>query len=340
MKSRVTRQRHTKCENREGEPGDEDSGEEDDVLDLSGQQLEGLGVGFELKQTLVEIDLTHCGLKRIQNLGNLPSLRRLILRQNLVERIEGLEGLVSLEHLDLYDNQIKIIENIPHLPSLIVLDLSFNEIREIPHGQLTHAHLPGLHELYFVNNKIRQIQNIEELITLHTLELGSNRIRVIENLGSLTALEALWLGKNKITVLQGLEALTNLRKLSVQSNRLVQIDHGLVHHPLLEELYLSHNGLTTSLGLHTLPSLKILDLSSNQITKLEILEPLVNLEELWCNDNKLSSFPELDPQLLNKPRLSTVYFERNPISSDPRYRPKLLGIVPTLQQIDANMVVR
>jgi len=320
---------------------DEDSGEEeDDVLDLSGQQLEGLGLGFELKPTLVEIDLTHCGLKRIENLANLPSLRRLILRQNAIEHIEGLEGLVSLEHLDLYDNQIKAIENVPHLPNLIVLDLSFNEIREIPPGQLTHAHLPVIHELYFVNNKIRQIQNIEELVTLHILELGANRIRAIEHIDTLIALEALWLGKNKITAVQGLETLTNLRKLSVQSNRVVQIEQGLSQNPLLEELYLSHNGLTTSLGLHTLISLKILDLSSNQLTKLEALESLVNLEELWCNDNKLSSFPELDPQLLNKPRLSTVYFERNPVSSDPRYRPKLLGIVPTLQQIDANLVVR
>ena len=96
---------------------------------------------------------------------------------------------------------------------------------------------------------------------------------------------------------QNLEPCTLLRRLSLQSNRLTSLGSGLLQLTNLEELQLSHNGLKDTLGLHTLVclftrhcfcsrfacqvNLRVLDLGNNQIAKLEKLEPLTKLEELW-----------------------------------------------------------
>ena len=55
---------------------------------------------------------------------------------------------------------------------------------------------------------------------------------------------------------------------------------------------------------------------------------------LKFNDNKLDNWKDLD-QLKNATDLATVYFERNPIAKDPRYRSKVKLALPKLQQIDA-----
>jgi protein phosphatase 1 regulatory subunit 7 len=78
--------------------------------------------------------------------------------------------------------------------------------------------MASLDTVYFVQNKITTISNLQNLENLRSLELGGNRIRVcllywievhcsllpqnIENLDALINLEELWLGKNKIIKLE------------------------------------------------------------------------------------------------------------------------------------------
>lgn len=80
-----------------------------------------------------------------------------------------------------------------------MLDVSFNKIKRM-NGYST---LVNLKELYFANNKIRQItEGMRNLTRLEYLELGFNRIRKIKNLEYTTNLQHLWLGKNKITTIE------------------------------------------------------------------------------------------------------------------------------------------
>ena len=66
-----------------------------------------------------------------------------------------------------------------------------------------YSTLVNLKELYFANNKLRQItEGMKNLSSLVTLELGFNRIRAIKNLECTTTLQNLWLGKNKIEVIE------------------------------------------------------------------------------------------------------------------------------------------
>jgi len=121
----------------------------------------------------------------------------------------------------------------------------------------------------------------------------------------------------------------------MQSNRIVTIGHGLSRLTNLTELYLSHNGIQKIDGLSYVPQLKVLDLGGNQIKKLENIEDLVNLEELWMNNNFLSDFRDLD--CIKAKGLKTIYLEQNPLSKDPDYEKKVLQALPSVRQLDADV---
>ncbi len=81
---------------------------------------------------ILDLDLNHERIGRIENLDGLRCLETLCLRWNLIKRIENLDCLAeTLTELDLYDNQIGEIECLGALVNLTSLDMSFNRIRKI-----------------------------------------------------------------------------------------------------------------------------------------------------------------------------------------------------------------
>lgn len=144
------------------------------------------------------------------------------------------------------------------------LDLSFNNIRKAP----TLPSLAKLQVLYLVQNKISRVEEGEldwAAETLTSIELGGNRLRAIENLEKLTKLEELWLGKNKIRALE-----VSRRERDGGGARL------------------------TGQNLGTFSSLRILSIQSNRLTKIEGLDGLVNLEELYLSHNGLKKLEGLE----------------------------------------------
>lgn len=163
------------------------------------------------------------------------------------------------------------------------------------------------------------------------------------------------MGKNKISKIENLENLTTLTCLSLQSNRLTQLENlsALVK---LDELYLSENGITKIENLDANVLLQTLDLAQNMIKTVENIKHLQHLEEFWVrihsfifnfvifiynffklNDNQVSEWSNIDEELKENKKLSTIYLERNPIANDPTYRRKLKLLIPSLSQIDATL---
>ncbi|BGP38749.1 protein phosphatase regulatory subunit Sds22 [Rhodotorula kratochvilovae] len=261
------------------------------------------------------------------------------------EPVWPLRDLRELEELDLYDNSLKSVKGLEGLDSLQSLDLSFNLLRSVsplndtsPSSPFAY---PNLTHLYLIQNKLTQIEGVRDRTSLTYLEYGGNRIRTIENLPVSANLRSLFLGKNKITKIENLDGLTGLQTLSIQSNRLTKIE-GLDALTQLEELYLSHNGLTRIEGLRKLTKLTTLDVGHNKIedAPAEELAPLVELEELWANDNQLHAIPSLPES--THPSLTTIYLEGNPLQKElgAAYRRKVMLELPQVQQIDANYVRR
>ncbi|KAL9633845.1 MAG: hypothetical protein Q9164_004448 [Protoblastenia rupestris] len=283
-----------------------------------------------------EIDLLHCRISSLNalRLDRFNRVERLCLRQNQISHLEFPSSLgASLQDLDLYDNLISHIKGLEGLTCLTDLDLSFNNIKHIKNVN----HLKNLKNLYLLQNKIPRIEGLVGLASVRNLELAANRIREIENLETLTALEELWLGKNKITELKNMSQLQNLKILSIQSNRLTRIS-GLSDLPNLEEIYMSHNALTEISGLDSNVNLRVLEVSNNQIQHLSGLKNLAKLEDLWASSNLFDSFQEVEQELRDKEKLTTVYFEANPLQlrSPALYRNKVRLALPQIEKIDAS----
>merc|ERR1719253_623792 len=204
---------------------------------------------------------------------------------------------------------------------------------------------PNLQELYIAQNKIKNIRGIKHLKILRKIDLGANRIREMdeEELSGLENLEELWLGKNKIEKIGGLSKLTKLRTLDVQSNRLTRIENLEAQINTLEELYLAHNGIdvegaTCDTGL-ALPfkELNTIDMSRNRLTDTSPFAHLNSLTDLWISGNDIKSFEDVK-HLGVLTELDSVYMEYNPVASEFEYRKKLAELIPSLSQIDANMI--
>lgn len=281
-----------------------------------------------------------------------PNLTHFILRSHIIHKMEGLKGFQNLTLLELYDNSVKALEDLnsgedgkPGI-TLNVLDMSYNVIRD-----MSPVHFcPNLTELYLAQNKITEIKGLKNLTKLRKLDLGANRIRKMdeEELSSLVNLEDLWLGKNKIENIGGISKLTKLRRLDVQSNRLTVVENLISQKDTLEELYLSHNNIgnrgasqPTGLALK-FEKLTTLDLSRNRIANTKPFVHFESLEDLWLSGNKISTFDDIEPISVlgtrEGARLEAIYLEYNPVASEFEYRKRLASIIPSLKQIDADMI--
>ena len=74
------------------------------------------------------------------------------------------------------------------------------------------------------------------------------------------------------------------------------------------------------------------------IANLAHVQHLNSLEELWASNNQLSSFIEVGEELADKKKLTTVYFEGNPLQlqNPVLYRNKIQLTLPQVKQIDAS----
>jgi len=134
----------------------------------------------------------------------------------------------------------------------------------------------------------------------------------------------------------------------VQANRLTVVENLTAQKDTLVELYLSHNNIgnrgasqPTGLALK-FTKLSTLDLSRNRVTTTSHFAHLEAMEDLWLSSNKISKYEDIDPlsTLGSKDGacLEAIYLEYNPIASEFDYRIKLASIIPSLKQIDANMI--
>jgi protein phosphatase 1 regulatory subunit 7 len=210
--------------------------------------------------------------------------------------------------------------------------------------------LTNLTELWLGKNKITKLEGLDTLVNLRLLSMQVRRA-VLALPGVLLLIIA---QSNRITVLEGLDKLVNL-----------------------EDLYLSHNGITRIGGLeHNVRSFRYAALSvvtnarrkscgrstsattgSNRSATSPIsaslpssgcvrahAHRLVNLAEpdahAQANGNKLTTFAEIEAQLVPLAKLETVYLEANPLQAElgTAYRRRLMLALPQVKQIDATCV--
>lgn len=349
----------------------DDESDKDDPLPSrheASQKMAAERLQIDSKSEFVEI--TNIRLFAIDelDLNCLTECTTLSLRKNLIHELSALPLHLAnrLLCLDLFDNKLKKLRDFfvsatvpnpeandgtlvkqpfPHpFSSITKVDLSYNQFKHI-NGLDSLG--PTLKELYLVENKIKVVEGLDNLVNLEVLELGGNRIRDIGNgLEKLVNLRQLWLGKNKISNLgTSFYNLSKLEMISLQANRITKVGPETFvegHHPALRELYLSENGIEVidNLPIH---SLKTLDFSFNPIKNINVetvnVDNMPDLEEFWLTDGKIDSWDEVQKLAPFSRTMQTVYLERNPIEQDKRYRDKVYMYLPFLVQIDSWPIV-
>ena len=143
-----------------------------------------------------------------------------------------------------------------------------------------------LEELELPINRLEKIENLTTPVNLTRLVLRQNQIKVIEGLDALVKLEYLDLYFNEIEVIQGLDKLTSLTYVARNCAPATQprsctpraLEHAQTH----------------TIAACTLSPSRYLDLSFNSIRKIENLDALVNVTELYLIQNKIKVIQGLD----------------------------------------------
>ena len=138
-------------------------------------------------------------------------------------------------------------------------------------------------------------------------------------LGALKKCEKLSLSTNMIDKMVALPGMTELKILSLGRNNLKKIEKLEDVSGSLEQLWLSYN----------------------QIATLDGLSCLTNLTTLYCSNNLIKSFSELEKLKANE-KLRDVLFIGNPmyadVASKEEARIEILRLLPNLVKIDGEFV--
>lgn len=80
-----------------------------------------------------------------------------------------------------------------------------------------------------------------------------------------------------------------------------------------------------------------MDVSNNRITKVEHLQGLTQLQDLWLNDNQIESLEGVEEALADQQgSLTTIYLDNNPAAAAADYKQRMLALFPRLIQLDAD----
>ena len=127
------------------------------------------------RNTLQELDLDHCSIRRLQNLHGLVNLRRASFCDNELTHVEGLEGCTALGAKTL---------NFALKTRNCVSKSHRNEEFCIQNDELSE-------ELILEENRITQLDGLSTLVYLKRLDVGKNKLTRIEGVDSLSRLTQL-----------------------------------------------------------------------------------------------------------------------------------------------------
>lgn len=196
----------------------------------------------------------------------------------------------DVQTLDLSGFSIENIDGIELFDGLKELNLSNNKIQD----------LEPLEDMFYLesinlsgNKRIEDLEPLEELHSLKYLNLSDNDIRYVDSLKELEYLKYLNLSKNDISYIEDFDDLTYLYYLDLSDNYNIGGLDELSDLKNLTTLKLNHTGISSLSFLEDLKELTELDLSENSISDLDDLKKLDNLKTLYLNDNSITYIEDL-----------------------------------------------
>ncbi|KAL2866839.1 uncharacterized protein BJX67DRAFT_117458 [Aspergillus lucknowensis] len=225
-----------------------------ELLDLHGNLLQSLPVGFRRLQRLHTLNLSNnkLSMNDVQVVMEMTSLRDLRLAKNQLEGplLHDISRLKDLELLDLHENSLTgLPETLAEVASLRVLNVGYNQLTSLPFESLQE--LP-LKEIIAPKNKLEGAlipASVKKLNALQNLDVvGNVLLKLSENENvQLPGLQTLAISMNRIQSLPDVSSWQALLTLSAEDNSISELPPGFTD----------------------LKSLRNVDLTGNDIPKLD-----------------------------------------------------------------------
>lgn len=261
-------------------------------LDIQEKRLESLDQLDQFCDKLVTLDASK---NDIRNLAGIPSsVRQLRITHNHLSSLTSWAHLMNLQYVDISNNELTSLsafKDLVHLRSLRADNNKLTSLEGIKYHdglQILRTRGNALEEIDFDNTTLHRLTE---------LDLRGNKIRQLDNLDQLTALNTLFIDGNELDSLPTSheKPLTSLKYLSLSDNDLRTIDLKAV--PNLRLLHADRNRLTSLTGFsraRRLDSLSLREQRTDEALDLSFLSRAYEVRKLYLSGNLLSSF---DPQV-------------------------------------------
>ncbi|KAH8906548.1 hypothetical protein BR93DRAFT_927383 [Coniochaeta sp. PMI_546] len=316
-------------------------------LDIQGKQLESMHQLDEFCSNLVSLDaskneirnldgipssvrqlrITHNLLSSLTSWGHLTNLQYVDISNNELTSLSAFKDLVHLRSLRADNNKLTSLDGIKYHDGLQILRARGNALEEV---DFDNSALHRLTELDLRNNKIKRLENVDQLTTLNTLFIDGNDLDSLHMSGEKTipSLKYLSLSDNNLETMD-MKTFPNLRLLHADRNRITSLT-GLSRVRRLDSLSLREQRLEESLDLSFLSracEVRKLYLSGNLLASFEPQVDLLNLQLLEIANCGLAELPPNLGQLMPNLRVLNVNFNALSDLSPLQYIPRLKRVL-------------
>ncbi|WMV29415.1 hypothetical protein MTR67_022800 [Solanum verrucosum] len=307
-------------DNSDEKPSSDPMSESATVLDLTSFQLHDLD-SVELPPSLTELDLTTNRLSALDpRIGQLPNLKKLSLRQNLITdaAVEPLSSWQLISHLEgILEDPTWVRQHFCRVRAtqtatfyLTYYGITFDGVKEVI-CKMRWGRAIGPDEIPVEFWKTQKKDLFDLVVSLflsstqQSSKLDSDSSPAITKFT--TKLGMLFLLSYVLFVLS--RFLLVYRELVLRDNQLKKVPDVVIFKKLLvfdvsfneisslsglskvsstlRELYVSKNEVTKMEEIEHFYELQILELGSNRLRIMELLENLKNLQELWLGRNRI-----------------------------------------------------
>jgi Leucine-rich repeat (LRR) protein len=252
------------------------------------------------------LDISGDQVKDYSTLKKFSSLKTLVISNAKNKNIITMPELNGLQKLDIssngiYNSDLDLFNKLTSFKSLEELDISQNFISSIRSfriqdetnaGKKQELMFPGITRLNISNNKLDDLNGLEDYPMLTDLNITGNSVSGIEQIKDLVKLKRLFLGSNSIRDISVLAYIPGLKTLNISGNPIHDAEI-LKKLTALDTLGANNINLADISCLSELVNLKSLTLAGNNITDLRPLKKLVRLETLDISNNPVTDFSAL-----------------------------------------------
>ena len=259
-------------------------------LDLTGCRFpaSALSVPAALPN-LTNLKISDCGLSSIADLAGAQNLTVLDLSKNGgIRNLEALSNMTTLKKLYLQNNAVVNLEQLTNLTNLETLDVSYNSLTSLA----PVANCIKLTTLNADGNQLTALVGISELTLLHELSVEYNLLTDISAMSSCTELTILSVANNQITDISPLAGLSKLEKLDFSYNTVSALP-AWTSECTLRTIDGSYNAIESLNPLASLSTVSYIFMDYNKITNVDALANCYNLVQLNVFGNKIKDVSAL-----------------------------------------------